>query len=554
MEPKITSLTQCLLDILKDNNKYYSSEQNKLLLGNIFAAVNNHDSDLMEILYSNELIRKNFFVKVKDIWIFNDKKFIDFISLKDFMPDSFTSFKNRIGLVDKNGHFLDENNDVVLSFPYKDCVLVGNQDKDDQKRSEVMLNETLGLDDINRLLDPKVLVNAKRYSSQGIEQNISFNEKDNLIIKGNNLIALSSILKRYEGKVKCIYIDPPYNTGNDSFNYNDLFNHSTWLLYMKNRLHLARRLLSNDGSIFINLDYNEVHYCKVLMDEIFGAKNFQREIIWRMGFVSGYKTSVNNFIRNHDTILFYSKNATNMFFNKTYIANINFKQIVKPTKELINFLTKNGLSKTQIDNTINYINHTSRGQQYPLEDTWNCNKWDELDSVAIKNSTSIDEETILMNNKNFKGQKPEKLIQRIIESTTIEGDIVLDFFVGSGTTAAVAHKMKRQYIGIEQMDYIEDITVERLKKVIDGEQGGISQLVDWQGGGSFVYCELAQNTQKWVDLIKNATNNDILDVKNQILNSNDIIPYLSKAEIEFNLSTFDSLSLDEKKSSSYFNN
>ncbi|WAM05387.1 site-specific DNA-methyltransferase [Mycoplasmopsis cynos] len=547
MEPKITSLTQCLLDILKDNNKYYSSEQNKLLLGNIFAAVNNHDSDLMEILYSNELIRKNFFVKVKDIWIFNDKKFIDFISLKDFMPDSFTSFKNRIGLVDKNGHFLDENNDVVLSFPYKDCVLVGNQDKDDQKRSEVMLNETLGLDDINRLLDPKVLVNAKRYSSQGIEQNISFNEKDNLIIKGNNLIALSSILKRYEGKVKCIYIDPPYNTGNDSFNYNDLFNHSTWLLYMKNRLHLARRLLSNDGSIFINLDYNEVHYCKVLMDEIFGAKNFQREIIWRMGFVSGYKTSVNNFIRNHDTILFYSKNATNMFFNKTYIANINFKQIVKPTKELINFLTKNGLSKTQIDNTINYINHTSRGQQYPLEDTWNCNKWDELDSVAIKNSTSIDEETILMNNKNFKGQKPEKLIQRIIESTTIEGDIVLDFFVGSGTTAAVAHKMKRQYIGIEQMDYIEDITVERLKKVIDGEQGGISQLVDWQGGGSFVYCELAQNTQKWVDLIKNATNNDILDVKNQILNSNDIIPYLSKAEIEFNLSTFDSLSLDEKK-------
>ncbi|MCU9932592.1 DNA methyltransferase [Mycoplasmopsis cynos] len=182
-----------------------------------------------------------------------------------------------------------------------------------------------------------------------------------------------------------------------------------------------------------------------------------------------------------------------------------------------------------------------------MKTQWNCNKWDELDSVAIKNSTSIDEETILMNNKNFKGQKPEKLIQRIIESTTIEGDIVLDFFVGSGTTAAVAHKMKRQYIGIEQMDYIEDITVERLKKVIDGEQGGISQLVDWQGGGSFVYCELAQNTQKWVDLIKNATNNDILDVKNQILNSNDIIPYLSKAEIEFNLSTFDSLSLDEKK-------
>ncbi|MCU9932590.1 site-specific DNA-methyltransferase [Mycoplasmopsis cynos] len=147
----------------------------------------------------------------------------------------------------------------------------------------------------------------------------------------------------------------------------------------------------------------------------------------------------------------------------------------------------------------------------------------------------------------FKYPKPESFIYYLILHSTEVDDIVLDFFLGSGTTAAVAHKMRRQYIGIEQMDYIENITVSRLNKVIKGEQTGESILADWTGGGSFVYCELAQNTQKWVDLVKKATNNDILDVKNQILNSNDIIPYLSKAEIEFNLSTFDSLSLDEKK-------
>ncbi|MGX9359060.1 DNA methyltransferase [Mycoplasma sp. 2575] len=502
MEPKITSLTQCLLDILKDNNKYYSSEQNKLLLGDIFAAVNNHDSDLLEILYSNELICKNFFVKVKDIWIFNDKKFIDFINLKDFMPDSFTSFKNRIGLVDNNGHFLDESNDVVLSFPFKDCVLVGNQDKDDQKCSEVMLNETLGLDDINRLLDPKVLVNAKRYSSQGVEQNILFNKKDNLIIKGNNLIALSSILKRYEGKVKCIYIDPPYNTGNDSFNYNDKFNNSTWLVFMKNRLELAKKLLRDDGSIFISIDENMKSYLDILIRSL--GFDYFKELIWESGKPFGYKATSTIWPRVHETIYHFCKVRSKIFYKPTYTFELSSSGSKIMTSSIIK-AKENGI--------------------YSMD-------W----IVGAKQSVGFGA-----------GQKPEELIKKLLDATTNEGDIILDFFLGSGTTAAVAHKMNRQYIGIEQMDYIEDITLARLKKVIDSEQGGISQLVGWQGGGSFVYCELAQNTQKWVDLVKKATSKDIVCVKDQILNSNDIIPYLSKAEIESSLSTFDSLSLDEKK-------
>ncbi|TQC54235.1 site-specific DNA-methyltransferase [Mycoplasmopsis mucosicanis] len=536
-----------LITILQDNKKYYSKESGDLLLANIFQAIYNYELDFIMPLYNDEIIRKEFFIHNENIYIFNARRFYDFINFKDFLPNSYTAFKNKIALSNTHGNFLNEDDQIVLSFPFKDCFILGEQNKEEQKRQERFLNQSLAIDEISCLLAPKVLLNARRYQ-QGFDTPAThFNQRDNLIIKGNNLIVLSSLIERYEGKIKCIYIDPPYNTGSDSFNYNDSFNHSTWLLYMKNRLELARRLLSNDGSIFINLDYNEVHYCKVLMDEIFGAKNFQREIIWRMGFVSGYKTSVNNFIRNHDTILFYSKNAANMFFNKTYIANNDFKQIVKPTKDLINFLTKNGLSKTQIDSTINYINHTSRGQRYPLEDTWNCNKWDELDSVAIKNSTSIDEETILIDNRNFKGQKPEKLIQRIIESTTIEGDIVLDFFVGSGTTAAVAHKMNRQYIGIEQMDYIEDITLARLKRVIQGEQGGISRSVNWQGGGSFVYCELAQDAQNLVNLIMESTIDNISNIKDIVLNSSSIIPYLSQCEIIEALSNFDNLDLDDQK-------
>ncbi|WP_038079772.1 site-specific DNA-methyltransferase, partial [Ureaplasma canigenitalium] len=138
-------LKETLLNLLKGNEKYYSAEQNKLLLGNIFIAVNNHDPDFFKLLFCNELMKRTFFSKVDDFWIFNDQKFIDFINLKDFMPDSFTSFKNKIGLVDNKGSFLDEKSDVVLSFPYKDCLLVGSQDKDDQKSTEVLLNETLAL-------------------------------------------------------------------------------------------------------------------------------------------------------------------------------------------------------------------------------------------------------------------------------------------------------------------------------------------------------------------------------------------------------------------------
>ena len=317
---------------------------------------------------------------------------------------------------------------------------------------------------------------------------------------------------------------------------------------MKNRLEIARELLRDDGVIFVNMDYNEVHYLKVLMDEIFGRENFQREIIWRMGFVSGYKTAVNNFIRNHDTILFYSKNSKNMKFYKTYIKNENFKDILSASKDNIKILQKYGISEGQIDEFFKYINHTSRGERYPLEDTWNCNKWDDLDSVAIRNATSQDPQTINdENGDNFKGQKPEELLQRIIESSTQENDLVLDFFAGSGTTLAVAHKMKRRYIGIEQMEYIESITKERLKKVIEGEQGGISKAVSWSGGGNLIYCELASLNAKFIEKIENSSDENELNQIYENLQKLAFIDYRVDIQNDLKDDEFSNLDFIDKK-------
>ncbi len=441
-----------------------------------------------------------FFKTIANTLVFNEKALLECLEIKE-LEKSFTRFKNKIGLYSQGG-LIKSSELVVLNFPFKDNVLLGNAKDNSTKSNELFYHEILHKKEIDTLLSPKVLCHFEMHG-QGDLKNALKDKNTNYLIKGNNLIALHSLKKKFAKKVKCIYIDPPYNTGNDSFNYNDNFNHSSWLVFMKNRLEVAREFLSDDGSIYINLDYNEVHYCKVLMDEIFKRENFRSEIIWRMGFLSGYKTAAKKYIRNHDTILFYSK-SDNYLFNKTYIENKDFLQLLTKN-EVQNAFKKFSFPQEKVDDFLTFINHENRGEKYPLEDTWNSNKWDKLNSIAIDSSVSRVDETIAIDDENFKGQKPESLIQRILEVSTNENDLVLDFFAGSGTTCAVAHKMRRRYIGIEQMDYIETITKERLKKVIEGEQGGISKKCDFKGGGSFVYAELKEVN---------------LEIKKQILNAN----------------------------------
>ena len=497
----------------------YCTEDGVLLKNAIVEAALALRPELIAKLLSHDGLKRNFFTEVEGVLVFDKVKFQKFVMNKRFLPDSYTSFKNKVGLTNEDGDFLSESREVVLSWPYKDCVLEGGQTKEDVKRNEVFWNEILAPDEINRLTEPKVLTNFKRYDVDGEHEVDSISMDDNLIIKGNNLLALHSLKRKYAGKVKLIYIDPPYNTGNDSFGYNDKFNRSAWLTFMKNRLQLARDLLSNDGAIYIQLDYHQVHYAKILLDEIFGEENFQREIIWRIGWLSGYKTSDNNWIRNHDTILYYSKQADALKFNKYYIPKSEFKKIASSTVS-----------------------------RYPIEDVWNGNEYDDLNSIAIVSFSGETVSKMLNPDDEVKGQKSEKLIERIIKAHTDEGDLVLDFFGGSGTTAAVAHKMKRKYILCEQLDKHISITLRRMGKVIGGEPSGVSKSVNWQGGGSFVYCELAKANQQFADDIEHASSSEELaTIWEQMQETGFLSWKVNPKEINANADDFTTLAIEGQK-------
>lgn len=510
---------------LKKDTKYVS-EDGKILKAKVYSDVMTMNKSLLSLLMSNENIKETFFVNVDGLLIFDKQKFAWFIESKEFLPNSYTAYTNKIGLT-KDRNFISKSNDVVLDFPYKDCVLEGGQDKDDQKRTEIFYNEIIAGDEIRRMLAPKVFTNAKRYTKDGVEKNITFNEDDNLIIKGNNLIALSSLLKRYEGKVKCIYIDPPFNTDKDSFKYNDRFKRSVWLTFMKNRLMIAKSLLSNYGNILVHIDWHEVHYLKVLMDEIFGEEYFNNEIIWNYSSGGDYKKS---FPKKHDIILSYSKSTENSFYpNNKMVGEKRGSQ------------KKNNMKKNIDENGKVYYSIKSAGKEYRYyeddivipSDVWNISILQQKDPERV----------------GFNSQKPERLLARIIGAYTNENDLVLDYHLGSGTTCSVAHKMGRRYIGIEQMDYIEDITVKRMKKVIEGDQTGISKEVDWKGGGSFVYCELMENANILIEKIQEADEKNISDIKSEIYSDDRIVPYITTEELEKAENEFKELNLEEKKKS-----
>lgn len=312
---------------------------------------------------------------------------------------------------------------------------------------------------------------------------------------------------------------------------------------MKNRLEIAKEFLREDGVIYVNIDYNEVHYLKVLMDEIFGRENFITQIIWRIGFLSGYKTAAKKYIRNYDCILFYSK-TKNYFFKKTHIYNKDFAPLLSK-KEIDDIFKEFEFDKTLKDDFYEFVNHKNRGEKYPLEDTWNCSKWDKLDSVGI--TIESNEKTLRLVGETFDGQKPEKLLQRILEVSTNEGDLVMDFFAGSGTTLAVAHKMKRRFVGIEQMDYVKSITKERLKKVVEGEQGGISKAVNFVGGGEFVYVELMPLNAVFKEQIQASKDESELERIYKDLQEKAFVDYRVDIKEMLKDKDFEALNLDEKK-------
>lgn len=543
----------------------------------------NFDEELIGLLLDNADLKEQFFVNVKGTLVFNQNLFVQFLEQKNYLNDSYTQYKNKVGLT-IDGKYLKQRNEVALVWPFKDCILEGGQSREEDKREEIFFNEILAQDEITQLLEPKVLTNAKRIDKDGEKPLDQFNRDaeqnrkrglpedtitDNLIIKGNNLLALHSLKKEFAGKVKLIYIDPPYNTSGaaNTFTYNNTFNHSSWLTFMKNRLDISKRLLKSDGVIMVAIDHFELFYLGALLDEIFDREN-------RMGVIAvvhnpGGRQDDKFFPTAHENMLVYARDirkAEIFTLGNSDEKIAQFKLKDKFGLYKLRGFRRSGSNSRRIDRPAlfypiyyNKQNDSLSVERKDADDiellpideqgVERCWRWgqktfqDKLEKyIEVKETkngfelytkeresdyqgekaktiwnksyytgqTGTNELKIAFGNKVFSYPKSPFLIRDILQISTKENDIVLDFFGGSGTTAAVAKEMSRQFLTIEQMGYAEPVIKERLSKVVQGQKSGISDSVDWQGGGSFVYLELKKYNQTFIEQIEEAKDTEAL--------------------------------------------
>ncbi len=573
-----------LIEVLKQDDRFFSTEGD-LLRNAVYEAAMKMDSKLIKSLLNNAETKKRFFTDVDGIPVFDKVGFGWVINNRELLPDSYTRYKKNIGLVDGRDNFISESKDVELVFPYKDCVLEGGQTKEDQKRAEIFYNETLAPDEVDRLLDPKVLTNATKYTADSKTSVKSITLNDNLIIKGNNLLVLSSLLPSYAGKIKCVFADPPYyfkkDKADDAFRYNSNFHFSTWLTFCKNRFSIAKELLSEDGILAITIGVDGYAHLKIMLDEIFNVnimpENYIGTITWRK---TDNQSNIGIFSNVIDYILLYRKNGNARLYNlplsekaiKEYSYEDNkgkyrrsnlldltrgrhYYEVITPDGSKLNgpwMIPKEEFEKLVLNEAIHW---PESGYQIPYGKTYLNDSLEKgqitsdfWDGSYGTNQRGANEIKALFKERAFPFAKPEQLMMNIISITSKENDIVLDFCLGSGTTCAVAHKMKRKYIGIDQMDYIGELAVERLKKVISGEQGGISKAVGWQGGGSFVYCELAKLNQNYVEKIQEADDDEtIVSIWNEMLSTGFISSKINPKDIDTEAKDFKELSLENKK-------
>lgn len=592
------------LEQLLRMNSRYCMDDGRLLKNQIVEDALSIQPLLVKELLGNEKMKKVFFTDVEGVMVFDKIKFQRFVSDTQFLGGSYTMFKNKIGLANENGRFVSESREVVLSWPYKDCMLEGGQTKEDAKRNEVFWNETLAPDEVNRLTEPKVFSNFKRYDKEGEHQVDHLSDNDNLIIKGNNLLALHSLKKKYAGQVKLIYIDPPYyfrkKLSTDTFKYNSNFHLSTWLTFMRDRLECAKHLLAPSGTIWIHMGDEGMHYLKLVADQVFGINHFIGTLPRRTR--NGKSDVPFNFSQDFDWLLVYtnveeSQAVMGRAVERKYYTTEDYPG--KPWR--LADLTKQTTAKER-ENSFFTMVDPKTGKEYPPSEkrTWCITKEtfdshykrgyivfpDDYDFLKItkpysrkfkyedeangklssiisdyqiqqflksllydcKNEIGNNEINDLFGRDEFDYAKPENLIKIIMEAVTNEGDLVMDFFSGSGTTVAVAHKLGRKYIGCEQIDHQIELTVNRLNEVICGEQGGVSKSIGWQGGGSFVYCELSKANGKFADEIENAeTTGQLMDIWNR-MKATDYLNYkVDIKEVDANVADFEGLNLDDQK-------
>ena len=584
--------------------------------------------ELLKYLLSHESLKKNFFSEIDEMLVFDKIKFQQFVMNKSFLPDSYTAYKNKIGLSTDDGRFISESREVVLAWPYKDCMLEGGQTKEDAKRNEVFWSETLAPDEINRLTEPKAFTGFKRYDREGEHDVEHLLPTDNLIIKGNNLLALYSLRKKFTGRIKLIYIDPPYyfvaNKSEDTFNYNSNFKLSTWCTFMKNRLEIARELLSEDGAIFVQISDDGVGELHLILKDIFnrnGENNFINKITVKTKSPSGFASVNPGVFESAEYIIAFAKNKKRWTYNHQYVESQydpNYKwYITNKDAEYTQWnitdigeqvAIQNGFSNKaaaieklndaifekmvsdfalqhknevfqstaigedagsevvearnksrqnvgviyQVERNNHYTVYVYNGREMAFY-AKKCRNIDgkEVPTVLLTNIWSDISYEGIAKEGNVKlkgGKKPEKLIRRIVEMASNPGDIVLDFFAGSGTTASVVHKLGRQFITCDQLDTQIEMSLKRLKNAVDGDQSGISKLVNWQGGGSFVFCELAKANQHFVEAIEAAETHETLTSIWQEMRATGYLNYkINISTIDESATDFAALSLDDQK-------
>ena len=621
IEPKIFDELKTALVSFGD--KYFVGEE--LNRSKLTDDLRNYDEALLSKLFEVDFIKQHFIKEVAGQKLFQIEQLEEAVLYNDYWDTSYTKYENRVGLASK-GKFLQDSQDVVLDFPFKDGVLTASMTKEDNEDGydDAFLNEVIEKDEIDRLFDKKVFVNVKRFGDNQTAQHstaqhstavdngiVSFDkEKDNLIIKGNKLLALHTLREKYTGQIKLIYIDPPYNTGSDSFLYNDRFNHSAWLTFMKNRLEIARELLTDDGYIFIQTDDSEQAYLKVLMDSIFGRNQYVNTISVLFKNIAGASGGGQDkrLKKNIEYVTIYSKNRElSRPFNSVYefkkISNLVqemreegvswkytsilvdsgtekyvgstidgagneiklYKQENPVIKSISSLMKEESLTEEQAYDkygkfafqtampqssirprvmekwqelglgendlmSIRYVPRTGKNkgveyQQFYKGNTFRLFAWlkdvsEEIDGTLYKRDALGTFWNFVGETKNVNkegqvefpnGKKPERLLGKIIEMATEPNDLVLDFFGGSGSTAAATLKLGRNFISIEQMESQVSLEIERLKNVIDGsDQNGLSSDVNWQGGGSFVYAELFPKNMGYLQDVIHAKNLDEL--------------------------------------------